>query len=65
MSELLSAVIESADVRFCILMYDPVSADVSSLSEALVADIAFVRPLASVSSFVSLSTYQYMFVREK
>ena len=54
LGEKLGAVIESALVWFGLLVDDPMSADITSLSEFLATDIANKRPVASMASLMGL-----------
>jgi hypothetical protein len=52
--ELLAAIIEAAEVGLGLFVNDSVSTNITTLGESLVANIALVRALSSVSSFVGL-----------
>lgn len=54
LGKLLAAVVELAGVGFDLLVDNLVGAHISALSEPLAANVAAVRPLPSVASFVSL-----------
>lgn len=54
MSELLAAIVESARKRFNLLVNNLMRPDVATLSESLATDVAVVRSLSSMSSFMCL-----------
>lgn len=54
LGELLAAVVELAGEWLDLLMNNLVGSNVAALGERLAADLAIVRPLPSVSPFVSL-----------
>jgi hypothetical protein len=54
LSELFAAVVESAGKGLQLLMDNFVCSHISSLRKGLAADVAVVRPLASVTALMSL-----------
>jgi hypothetical protein len=52
--ELLVAILKLARKGFQLVMYDLVRANIPSLGESLAADIAAIRLLASMSTFMRL-----------
>lgn len=54
LSELLAAVVESAEVGLGLIVYDLVGSYVATLCESFPADFALVWSFTSVSSLVSL-----------
>ena len=54
LGKLLPAVIELADVRFELLVDDPMCPHIASLREPLAADLTFVRSFARMAAFMRL-----------
>lgn len=54
LGELLVAVVQLASEGFCGCMYDLVCPDVAMLGESFAANVAVIRTLAGVPSFVRL-----------